>query len=54
METALRAMVSATLIATGLLTTVAGVYAAFGKMDINKAADLIPSLSHKESVVIIK
>ena len=52
METALRVIVSSTLIAMGLLVTAAGVGTALGKIDVSKAADLLPSSPHKDPIVV--
>lgn len=52
METALRAILSSTLIATGLLITVAGVRTAMGKIDNDSASELLNIFSEEKPIVV--
>ncbi len=52
METALRAILSSTLIATGLLITVAGVRTAMGKIDNDSASELLNIFSEEKPLVV--
>lgn len=52
METALRAILSSTLIATGLLITVVGVKTAMGKIDNDSASELLNIFSEEKPIVV--
>ena len=52
METALRAIVSSALIATGLLVTAVGIKTAMGKLNPADATELLNLFPREKSVVV--